>query len=359
MTSNLFVVGINRHRAPLEIREELSFTRGQARELLPRLASCLGVQEALLLSTCNRTEVYGYGSPESAIPAILNTLRAARPEARALDKSYFRFVELGDDAVRHLFRVAAGIESQILGDTHIVAQVKEAFHMAGEAGTLGAYLDRAVTEALRAAKRARRETRIGEGSASIGGAVLRSIRASFAEPKQTGILVLGAGEAGRDIARHLAKANLGTLSFSARNPEQARAMAREFSGHAVEWDCVAERLALTDVLITATSGRLAFLDGEALQKAAGRGSGFLIIDAGNPRNVDPAAAELAGVKILNLEALNSEQDEALLARRLEIPRVETILNRDLERWRNWRRRRAVPPPHVYPFHERRAGALNA
>lgn len=363
MTSNVFVVGVNRQRTPLEIREELSFTRDEARLALMRLAAIPGIVEVLVLSTCNRTEIYAYGAPETGIPAIVEALREVKPNARALWKNGYRFVETGDAVVRHLFRVAAGIDSQILGDTQIVAQVKEAFEMARGAGTLGAFLDRAITEALRAAKRARRETRIGAGNASVGGAVLRSIRTVFADTRELQVLLLGAGEAGRDIAYHLDKADLGRRVFSSRNPEKAGAMAHEFSGHAVAWDQVTKWLALSDVLVTATSGRLHLLDREAVSKAAAQKRNVLIVDAGNPRNIDPSIAEVPGVKLLNLEALSCEQDEALLARLREVPRVETILNSDLERWRNWRRRRAIPWPTdgscLKELNKKHAGALYA
>jgi glutamyl-tRNA reductase len=338
MSSNVFVAGVNHHSAPLELREEISLTQDQARELLPSLASGDGIEEVLLLSTCARTELYGYGDPHSGVLALMDALRRARPDAKALDGGNYRFVETGDAAIHHLFRVTAGIDSQILGDTNIVAQVKQALSVAQEAGTHGPFLARAVTEALRAGKRARRETCIGQGSASIGGAVLKAIRRQFANSGALRVLLLGAGEAGRDIAHHLAKADLGQRIFSTRNFERAVGMAREFKGQALDWSQAPNYLRETDVLITATAARLGFLDRGCIETAAA-GQELMIIDSGNPRNVDPSLAKITGVRILDLEALSQEQEETLMARRREIPRVEAILEQDLERWRRWRERR--------------------
>ena len=341
MSPHIVLAGVDYHSAPLEVREELSFTHEETLALLPELKRLAGVQEAFVLSTCNRAEFYlSYVGPSPVDPALL-LLRRLRPHARALHQDCLRFLELEDDAARHLFRVAAGIASQILGDTHIVTQIKQAHRLATEAGTLGPFLDRMVTESLRAAKRARRETAIGKGSASVGAAVLRSIRHAFFDPTTARVLVLGAGEAGRDIARHLGKARLASLAFAARNSAQAAAMAREFNGHTIEWGQVPETLAHVDTLVTATAARLDILSrGRVRGAVETREAPLLIVDAGVPRNVDPAVAELPNVQLLNLDSLVGEQLQALEARRREVPLVESILALELDRWRRWRESRS-------------------
>ncbi|MBZ5672729.1 MAG: glutamyl-tRNA reductase [Acidobacteriia bacterium] len=342
MAQQIVLLGVDHRRAPVEVREELTFTREQALELLPRLVEIGGVQEALLLATCNRTEFYLAYQGESPVASILESLRTLRRHARALHEDCLRFVELDDRAAWHLFRVTAGIDSQILGDTHIVTQVKQAHRTAFEAGTLGPTLDRMVTESLRASKRTRRETAIGKGAASVGAAVLRSIRHAFPDLTQVRTLVLGGGEAGRDIAYHLSKVHLASRTFAARNPEQAAHMAREFQGCTAEWEQVRDRLADIDVLVAATSARLEILDRDSVQRfTAGRHQQLLIVDAGIPRNVDPAVAELSQVRLMNLDALDLEQEQALSARRKEVPRVEAILVQELSRWSRWRLRRSA------------------
>jgi len=341
MTKHILLAGVDYRRAPVDVREELSFNRDQALELLPKLTEVTGVEEALLLATCNRTEFYLAYSGASPLNSTLELLRAMRPAARALHQDCLRFVESGERAVLHLFRVTAGIDSQILGDTHIVTQVKDAHRAGAQAGTLGPILDRTVTESLRAAKRARRETEIGKGAASVGAAVLRSVRHAFADLVHVRVLVLGGGKAGRDIAFHLSKVRLATLAFAARNPEQAASMAREFQGCITPWDDVPNQLAAFDVLVTATSARLPIMDSCSVRRfTQGRDKRLLIVDAGVPRNVDPGVAELPAVRLLNLDVLDREQEQAMAARRREVPRVETILEQELVRWRRWWERRA-------------------
>ncbi|HSR08892.1 MAG TPA: glutamyl-tRNA reductase, partial [Bryobacteraceae bacterium] len=336
MTPQIVLLGVDHRRAPVEVREELSFTQDQVLALLPELVERSGAQEAFLLATCNRTEFYLAYDGESPVAAVLQILKRLRSQARCLHEDCLRFIETDDRAAGHLFRVTAGIESQLLGDTQIVTQVKQAHRLAVEAGTLGPWLDRTVTESLRAAKRARRETEIGKGAASVGAAVLRSVRHAFADLSQVGVMVLGGGEAGRDIAHHLSKVPLASLTFAARNQEQAASMAREFHGVAANWGEVHNRLPAVDVLIAATSARLAILDEAPLRCVTqNRSRSLLIVDAGIPRNVDPGVAELSHVRLLNLDSLEREQAQALEARRQEIPRVESILAQELERWRRW------------------------
>lgn len=336
MTPQIVLLGVDHRRAPVEVREELSFTQDQVLAVLPELAERSGALEAFLLATCNRTEIYLAYDGESPVAAVLQILKRLRSQARCLHEDCLRFIETGDHAAGHLFRVTAGIESQLLGDTQIVTQVKQAHRLAVEAGTLGPWLDRTVTESLRAAKRARRETEIGKGAASVGAAVLRSMRHSFADLSQVKVMVLGGGEAGRDIAHHLSKVRLSSLTFAARNPEQAASMAREYHGVAADWSEVHDRLPVMDVLIAATSARLAILDRASLWCVTeDRSRSLLIVDAGIPRNVDPGVAALPHVRLLNLDALEREQAQALESRRQEIPRVESILAQELDRWRRW------------------------
>lgn len=342
MPIQIALIGVDYRRATLEAREELSFTLEQGLEMLRDLGQSTDAQEIVLLSTCNRTEFYlAYREPCPVSP-LVTTLRKVRKHRRLLREDCMPFIEMGEDAVEHLFRVAAGIESQILGDTHIVAQIKQAHRLAAQAGTLGPLLDRMVTESLRAAKRARSETQIGRGAASVGAAVLRTIRHEFGNIESTRILVLGAGEAGRDIASHLCKAASGSLMFAARDSQQSSMMAREFSGCAVEWKTVPKQLKTVDVLVAATAARLAILGADAVRDViADRQKHLLIVDAGVPRNVDPEVGELVNVRLLNLDALCREQEEALMARRSEIPRVRAILSEEIKRWQRWWEARSV------------------
>lgn len=347
MTPRIVLLGIDHRRAPLGIREELSLTGTQAMVALPKLLKGSGAREAFVLSTCNRTEFYFVHEADAPIAFALEMLMVQWPRAQALHKSYLQCVSNEAEAVAHLFRVASGIESQVLGDTHIVAQVKDAHRIADQAGTLGPILDRALTASLRAAKRARTGTAIGRGATSVGGAVLRSMRRAFADLERARVLVLGGGTAGRDIARHMSKAKLGSLAFSTRNPSQAAMFAREFHGTEVAWDDVPRELTTTDVLVAATSARLEVLSRQSVQQfVSGRSEQLLIVDTGVPRNADPAVAELPLVQLLNLDSLAREYEHAMAARREEVPKVEVILAEELVRWQRWRSHTEI---NQYPY----------
>ena len=347
MTPRIVLLGIDHRSAPVGIREELSLTGAQAMGVLPELLNGSGAREGFVLSTCNRTEFYFVHEGDTPIAAVLEMLGAQWPKVQAFHKSYLQCVPNEAQAVAHLFRVASGIESQVLGDTHIVAQVKDAHRIADQAGTLGPILDRALTASLRAAKRARTETAIGRGATSVGGAVLRSMRRVFTDLERARVLVLGGGAGGRDIARHMSKVRLGGLSFSTRNPSQAAILAKEFHGTEVAWDNVPRELVTTHVLIAATSARLEVLSRKSIQQfTSGRNEQLLIVDTGVPRNAEPAVAELPLVQLLNLDSLAREHERALAARREEIPKVEAILAEELVRWQRWRRHAAI---NQYPY----------
>jgi glutamyl-tRNA reductase len=337
MTSQLAFLGVDYRQANLAVREQLNFTASEQRQLLPKLTALPEVDEALLLVTCNRTELYlaGRGCP---IHRILDTFAELRPQGASACEASLHRVQPGDHAALHLFRVAAGIDSQILGDTNVVMQVKQAHRAAAEAGTLGPILDRTVTESLRAAKRARRETTIGHGSASVGAAVLRSIRRKFSSAAR--ILVLGGGVAGQEISRHLAKVQLADLVFSTRNPDQATEMSRAFHGGVVPWEDVPRSLTRFDVVVAATTAQLPFFTLNALKELQ---APLVIVDAGVPRNVDPACAALENIHLVDLDSLEQEQGKALEARLREVPRVEAILEQELDRWRRWWSTRYGPP----------------
>ena len=337
MTVRIVLLGINQRNAPVEIREEVNLSGAHAMAVLPELSERSGAREAFVLSTCNRTEFYFAHDDDAPIASLREALRTQWPNTRAFEQGYLHCVPHEAKAVSHLFRVASGIESQVLGDTQIVAQIKQAHRIADQAGTLGPILDRARTASLRASKRARTETAIGKGASSVGGAVLRSVRQAFTNLERTRVLVIGGGSAGRDIARHLSKTGLARLAFATRNPSQAAALAREFQGDQVGWNDVAHEMATTHVLITATTARLDLLSKESVQQfASSRSDQMLIVDAGVPRNVDPAVVELPFVQLLNLDSLAREHEHALAARRQEIPKVEAILDEELIRWQRWR-----------------------
>lgn len=333
MSQQIVLLGVDFRRAPIDVRERLSFSGPEAELLLTHLRGT-GFDEALLIATCNRTEFYivsGFGS--SAVGRLIEELKQCRPDAKPAYQDCHRYTAEGGGAIQHLFRVAAGLESQILGDSHVLAQVREAVARARRARTLGGTLETAITCALRAAKRVRRQTSLSAASTSIGAAALRSIRRHRPRPEQAPILVVGAGQAARDIAFHLAKIRPHALRFAARRPEAGAAMAAEYGGEAVAWDRLADAVAEAGVVITAIGDRLAELSQHQLE--ARRGSSappLLIVDAGVPRNVDPSIGRLAGVTLVDVDSLEQERAAALSFRSQQVPLAEEILVEEFGRW---------------------------
>jgi len=327
---NLSCLGVNFRTAALEVRECVAYSPASAGEFLRSLRAALPTTEVLLLSTCNRTEFYlGTDDGLAAQERLLEILCAERRETAALRDECTRYQLGGAAAARHLLRVASGLDSAILGDVHILGQIKESVDVATAAGTLGPFLRRTAIHAIRAAKQARTQTAIGSGGASIGAAI-----AAMLEPRTLGpVLIIGAGKIAGDVGRHLAKKNLGPLLFVNRSPERAVKLARECHGEALPWERLADLLAYSAVVIAATAAAAPILDRALLDEIASKCSDTppLVIDAGVPRNVE-AGTRLA---VIDIDAIRERQGAALEVRRAAVPVVEEIVDRELAAWTRW------------------------
>lgn len=347
--TDLVLFGVNFRTAPVAVRKALSFGEGEIGDLLRRARADLPEVEALVLSTCNRTEFYLGAEDAGAWHALL---KRVRPTAPATPEDCHFYERRGADAFRHLARVASGLESAILGDTQIVSQLRAAVALAQEHGTLGRELSQATSAALRLGKAARTQTAIAAGSAGIGSAVVATILGASrrgwpgdgpcppGHPDATRLAVLGAGEAARSVARHLAKRGIADLTFCNRTAERAGGLAAEFGGAARPWAELEVVLRSVDVAVVATSAPAPVLETRALawigewREAAGR-KPLLLIDAGFPPQV--ASGPVRGVRLIPLDALRQGEDEALAARRAAVPAVEAMVD---EAVAEWLRRRA-------------------
>lgn len=329
---NLSCIGVNFRTASLEARESVAYSPASAGESLRLLRAALPTTEILLLSTCNRTEFYlGAEDGLAASKRLLEILCTERRETAALHDECTRYQLEGAAAARHLLRVASGLDSAILGDVHILGQVKEAVEIATAAGTLGPFLRRAAVHAVRAAKRARSETAIGSCGASIGAAIAGMLEPAMAGP----VLILGAGKIAGDVGRHVAKRKLGPVLFVNRSPAAARELARECGGEAHPWERRNDVVASAAVVIAATAADVPVLDRSLLDEVAARrgAAAPLVIDAGVPRNVEPGSR----LTVLDIDAIRERQGAALEVRRAAVPVVEEIVERELAAWTRWRR----------------------
>ncbi|MBL8229977.1 MAG: glutamyl-tRNA reductase [Bryobacterales bacterium] len=351
MQPYLVRIGVDFRRAPLAIREHLGMSAAEAAQFLRLLREETPAQgaiiECMVLSTCNRTEIYFVSeSGAAAIPAVVRCLKTFRPAQGPLYEKCELYQAEGDEAVAQLFRVTAGLESQILGDSQILSQVRKAWDVAREAGMGGRVLECTVRSAIHAGKCVRAEAQLSAGGAGVGAAVLRSIRKRVADPYAAHILVLGAGEAAAAVVSHLVKLQPRALTICARQLAAADDLVKDSSyGHgfrarSAEWGDVLHQAGRADVIIAAASAKLDALSvqrlGDARSKAAATlgHRPLLVLDLGVPRNADAAIAGLPDVTLLDVDALDQEQSAALDRRMRQLPVAEQILAREMDRWRS-------------------------
>jgi glutamyl-tRNA reductase len=333
----LSMVGLSMHTAPLAIREALSFTPTEATALLQQAAACLPHLEVVLLATCNRTEFYLAASPDASdMVRWQMLLQQSRP---VLTQEAWRkrlTPRYGAETVRHLFRVACGLDSAIVGDVQILGQVKEAIAIADTAGTLGPTLRHTFHQALQVGKHARSTTSIGHGAASLGSALAHMLLKYYPltpGARRPHTLIIGAGDAARNIGQHLATHRLGPLTFINRTDAKATALAQECAGHSVAWATLPTVLGEADVIIAATMAPHPILRRDVLTALAHYRAWRppLIIDAGLPRNVEPGSS----LPVIDLDAIQERQEDVLAQRRAAIPHVEQLITDAQHAWEQW------------------------
>lgn len=333
---HLLLVGVNHRTAGLEDREALALREDETQALLADLTGGGLVSEALVLSTCNRTEFYAVAGD---VAAADEDIRSAVNRVRGRDllaPGDHRYVLTGDAAVQHLFRVASGLESMVLGEVQILGQVKEAYALARTMGSAGVVLDRLFETALRCGKRARRETAIGAGTVSVASAAvdLAELHGSI-----TGrhVLVIGAGETARLAARHVAQRGPGRLVVANRTAARAATLAANLGGTAVGLDDLQTAIAAADVVISATRAPMplvsAGLVAQAMETRPERP--LLMIDLAVPRDIEPEARQVPGVTLHAIDSIQAVVGKSLGQRAAQVPSVERIIADECVRFAAW------------------------
>jgi glutamyl-tRNA reductase len=294
----LVLVGLSHRTAPVAVRERYSVRPEDLCECLTQLVSGDGLSEAALVSTCNRTEALVVAQNADPVPAIRRRL------FRNLDDEHL-YVFRGVHAVMHLFRVTAGLDSLVLGESEILAQTKRAFDTARTAGSLGKALGPLVERALKVGKRVRTETELGQGTLSIARVAVDIAGRVFGSLDDNRALVVGAGETGLLVARHLAAEGMGRIDFANRTRSRAEDAAREFGGLAHGLEDLAAAAAQVNVLVVCVDGAPGLVDGPALdpRRLKRRDHPLLAIDLSVPRAVAPEVSGMDGVLLYNLDDL--------------------------------------------------------
>jgi glutamyl-tRNA reductase len=318
---NLFCVGLSHRTANVETRER--FASDAETDCVLRNSGCA---EALVLSTCNRVEVY------AASGARVPTEEIARCLSRREDKellhntaAFYRYEDT--KCVQHLFRVAAGVDSMVVGETEILGQAKRAYESARSSGTAGPFLHRLFQRAFRVAKQVRTRTEITRGSVSIGSVAVDLAQKIFGDLAGRKVLVLGAGETSERTARALASRGVTDLRVSNRSSDRAEELARSVGGWAIPFELWLEQCGKIDILITSTSSEAPLLTSQTLEPMLRQriDRPLFIIDIAVPRNVHPNVNEMDGVYLYDIDSLQSVAEQSLDLRRQQIVAAETII----------------------------------
>jgi len=331
----LIALGLNHQTAPLALREKVAMDAVSLPAALASLAELEGVEEAALLSTCNRTEIYAQVAEgqEAAVSQWL--ARHHGLEADALSSYLYQHVDGG--AVRHLFRVATGLDSMILGEPQILGQVKEAWQAARDARSLRNPLDRLFQQTFAVAKRVRTDTRVGAHPVSVAFAAVRLARQVFAQLDQASVLLIGAGDTIELAARHLADARVKRLLVANRTLEHAQVLAGRHGGYALPLSELERHLPEADIIITATASREPILDRRQVAAAlkARRHRPMFLLDLAVPRDIAADVAELADVYLYTVDDLEQVIEENRASRREAAQQAEAIIDLQVEHYLSW------------------------
>lgn len=321
----LLVVGLNHTTAPLELRERLAVADADLAAALADVLAATGLAEALLLATCNRVEVWGVERGPDGAAAVTGWLaRRGGMAAEALARRLY--VHRGLEAVAHMARVAASVDSMVVGEPQILGQVRAAHAAAVAHGAAGSLLGEAVGEALRIARRVRAETDIGRGAVSVSSAAVELARKLFGELRGRAVVLVGAGEMGALAARHLAELGVRRLVIASRTLERAEAIARSTGGKAVPFAEFPLHAAQADILIcAATAPDVLVTRGQVEGWVRGRPRPLFVIDLGVPRNVDRAVAHVPDVYLYDVDDLRAVVEDNRRAREAALARARAIV----------------------------------
>lgn len=343
---DLIVTGLSHKTAPVREREKLAFSDEENFRFLKELRQEKVVDEALLLSTCNRTELYACARHDDLDTArwLQNYLMRRKELAQPIiDSAFYSHSERY--AVEHLFRVASGLESMALGENQILGQVRQAYHICCEARASGVILNKLLHLAFRTGKRARTKTAINAGAISISSAATKLAQKIFKDLSKHTALLIGAGDNGRVTAKTLLKRDVPRLLIANRTWEKAEELARDTGSEAIRWENLEKGLGEADVVISSTGARKTVVDAATVKRAMKKrgGRSLLIIDIAVPRDIEPGAGKLYNVFLHTIDDLQSIINRNMRKRLREVAKVEEIVKDEVENFLKWHRTLRITP----------------
>lgn len=333
----LLALGLNHQTAPLALREQVALAPERTGDALRELRGLPGVQEAAVISTCNRTELYCRVATGAETVPVDWLHRHFELAPGKLDG--FLYQHEDEAAVRHLFRVATGLDSMVLGEPQILGQVKTSYHLARDAGTLDSAMERLFQQSFSVAKRARTETRIGASPVSVAFAAVRLAQQIFADFATAGVLLIGAGDTIELCARHLVEAGARRLVVANRTLANARGLAERFHGQAMALTDLPDALAQADIVIASTAARDPVITQPMARKAlkARRHRPQFMLDLAVPRDIAADVAELEDIYLYTVDDIGRSIDEAMRSRREAASEAEEIVALAAEHFMGWLR----------------------
>jgi glutamyl-tRNA reductase len=335
--SELLLLGTSHKTAPLALRERVALPEGRAEAFMRELGEHPEIREAVVLSTCNRTELYVVvGDPVEAETTVLGMLarQAGLRPTELLDAIYSH---RNCDAARHLYRVTSGLESMIVGEAEVQGQVKRAYETALAARTTGPLTNKLFRAALATGKRVRTETAIGAGGASVASVAVEAARTALGELASRHVLIIGAGETAELTARALSEQGVSTMFVANRRRERAIALAQRFGGSTIAFDRLPSELERADIVVASTASPHSIVGAEelALVTAARDGRPLLLLDLAVPRDIDPDCASLPGVTLVDIDGLQAQVARTHHERRIEARRAEGIVEEEIHVFAGW------------------------
>lgn len=325
----LLLVGMNHRTAPLKIREKIGFNEENFSRFLPLLFRYEGIQEAVILCTCNRMEVYAWVKQiKAGTTSIKDFIATSYQGDDKLDSFLYTFS--GKEAISHLFRVSSGLDSQVLGENQILGQVKKAYQLALEVNTTNGFLKFLFHRSISVGKKAREKTGISYGRISVGSVGVELAKKTLKSLKDKIILILGAGKISELVVAGLTKEGVKTIIVSNRTYEKARYLAQTLKGVAVKFDKLEEGLEEADIVISSTSAPHYLIKKSLVKKIMdGRDKPLLFIDLALPRDIEPTVANLEKVTLYNMEDLDLVIKGNMVERRKEGEKAEEIVKEEV------------------------------
>ena len=346
---HVFLLGVSHRTAPVDLRERLDFSSRDLGAAVEAVAARPSMAESVVLSTCNRSEIYVASEDPARARDELVTFLSDYHHVPAQTFQPHLFALENSAAVAHLFRVAAGLDSLVVGEPQILGQVKDAFQSATNKRCVGPVLRHVFQWSFGVGKRVRTETALGEGAVSVSFAAVALARKIFGRLQGRRVLVVGAGEISSLTAQHLRAQGVGDIVITSRTHAHAETLAAEVGGMAVPWEGMIAALGSAEIVITATGSPRPIITRaqlEAVQGRRARSNPLFIIDVAVPRDVDSAVGDIEQVFLYNIDDLQSIVEENLSRRAAEVERAESIVNEEVTRFMAWQRSRSAVPTVV-------------